>query len=265
VRLGQNSRAPLKVGLIGNGAIASLLTSYCESGSAGHRILGGLSAHHHSASVGRHPLKANLDELLELRPDVVVECAGHEAVRAHAVAVLEAGVDLIIASLGSLADPELQAALEQAAARGRSRLEAPGGALPGFDALATARMGGIDHVELVSSKPPLAWKGSYAEHSHRLADITVPTAIFAGSAREAALKFPQNANVAAAAALAGIGFDRTQVTLMADPRAVRNNHQLTARGAFGTLFCEASLEVAAGNPKTSVMAACSLMRALEEL
>ena len=87
--------------------------------------------------------------------------------------------------------------------------------------------------------------------------------LYNGTAREAALLYPQNANVAAAVALAGLGFDATEVELVADPDAPGNVHEIEAEGAAGTLrhqACRASRR--ARNPKTSALAALSVARAL---
>jgi aspartate dehydrogenase len=87
--------------------------------------------------------------------------------------------------------------------------------------------------------------------------------IFSGNAREAALAFPKNANVAATAALAGLGFEKTQITLVADPGVTQNVHHLEAEGAFGKLILEINANPSPDNPKTSHMAALSIMRVLE--
>jgi aspartate dehydrogenase len=65
--------------------------------------------------------------------------------------------------------------------------------------------------------------------------LTSAQIFFRGSAREAVYRFPANANVAAISALAGIGFDRTNVELVADPNIGENCHHLTACGDFGAL------------------------------
>ena len=41
------------------------------------------------------------------QPTLLIECAGHGAVRDHAPAALRAGVDVIVASVGALADGAL--------------------------------------------------------------------------------------------------------------------------------------------------------------
>ena len=112
------------------------------------------------------------------------------------------------------------------------------------------------------TKPPAAWKGiPYVEKlgldMDRLATATV---LFEGSARDAALTYPQNANVTAAAALAGIGFDATRVTLLADPAARGNEHQIDAEGRFGSLRFSVVNVPLPENPKTSSLAAYSLIR-----
>lgn len=220
----------MSIALIGRGAIGSWL----------------------EARITPSPIMVRRGDALPM-VDVVVEAAGHGALETYGVAALKQGSDLVIASIGALAHEELWERL-QAAAR-RSRILLPAGAIAGIDALSAARRGGLDSVRYSSRKPP----GSLSD--------TLPTdresMVFEGNAREAALQFPKNANVAATIALAGIGFEKTEVHIIADPTLTQNVHVLEASGAFGTLSMTISGRPLPGNPKSSSLTAMSLLRCIE--
>ena len=192
---------------------------------------------------------------------LVVECAGHEAVGTHVPPLLLRGLDVAIVSAGALADPARYDALMLACEKGHSTLTVLPGAIGGIDALAAAGED-LDHVSYTSRKPPLSWSGTPAEATHDLAALTEATEIFAGSAREAATDFPKNANVVATVALAGIGFDATRVSLMADPEATGNTHAITAKGPRFELHYTTSGAALPENPKTSALTSASVARAL---
>jgi aspartate dehydrogenase len=196
------------------------------------------------------------------KPDFALECAGHGAVQVTVIALLRSGVDVIVASVGALADSGLAERLEVAASDGRSQVTLIPGAIAGIDALSAAGASGVDTVAYVGRKPPQAWTGTPAEEQFDLNAIRAPTTIFSGNARSAARAFPKNANVAAMIALAGIGFERTDVTLIADPTVSNNTHTIHARGRFGELQIMVSARPLAENPKTSELAALSVLRAI---
>ncbi len=195
-------------------------------------------------------------------PGLVVECGGHGAVREHGEAVLVRGSELVVVSTGALADPVLFERLKTAAETGRGRLSLVSGAVGGIDALAAARHGGLAKVVYTGRKPPAGWRGTAAESVVDLDRIAGPTEVYRGNAGEAARRFPQNANVAATIALAGLGLEATEATLIADPAAAGNIHRIEAEGAFGRFSLEFSGKTLPGNPKTSMMAALSVIRAV---
>ncbi len=255
--------ARAKVALIGGGSIACVIVRSLLEQHPEIRVVGALGHDLDRAKErldGRIPVTSSIAELLGWKPTIVVECAGHEALAEHGVSVLRHGIDLIVASVGALAKPELERALREAAGAGRSHIRIPSGAIGGLDALAAARIGGLDSVRYVGRKPVQAWRGTAAERVVDLDKLDRATVIFEGSAREAALTYPQNANVTAATALAGVGFDATRVTLFADPQARGNEHEIEATGRFGTMKFSVVNAPLLENPKTSSLAAYSLVR-----
>lgn len=214
---------------------------------------------------GRMPVVDSLDALLALDPDVVVECATQGALKAHGPRVLEAGKDLLIISNGALADMELLDALRDAAQRGGARMLVPSGAVGGLDVLAAGRLGGLEEVRQSLTKPPAAWKNTPAETEFDLGALTGPQLIFSGSARQAARLYPQNANVTATVALAGVGFDESKVELFADPAMTGPLHKIWAKGAFGSFSMELQGVALPDNPKTSLLATLSLARSILNL
>jgi aspartate dehydrogenase len=205
----------------------------------------------------------SVDEI-EDAPDFVLECAGHTAVTDAVPRLLRRGVDVIIASVGALSERGVVESLAAAATQGGAQLTLVPGAVAGIDALAAARLQGLDSVVYTGRKPPAGWLGTPAAERVDLIGLTSAAVVFEGSAREAAARFPKNANVAAMVGLAGIGLDETRVTLIADPAVTRNTHTIAARGAFGELDIRTAGTTLPDNPKTSMLAALSIVRAVRQ-
>jgi aspartate dehydrogenase len=197
--------------------------------------------------------------------DHVIDCAGHTALRSYGPDILRGGTDLTTVSLGALADEELLNNLQQAATEGGTTLHLASGAIGALDCLRAARVGGLQSVTYIGRKPPQSWKGSPADTKLDLDNLTTGAEThFDGSARDAATAYPKNANVAAAVALAGVGFDDTKVKLIADPGITENVHEIRATGDFGSFSFEIRGHSLPDNPSSSALAAMSVVSTLEQ-
>ena len=192
--------------------------------------------------------------------DLAADCAGHPGLRAHGVGILERGIDLVSVSSGALADADLYNDLAAAAREGGAQLRVVSGAIGALDALAASAIGKLESVTYRGRKPPQGWRGSAAESKLDLDTLTEATVHFRGTARNAALEYPKNANVAASVALAGIGFDATEVELIADPAAERNVHEIVASGDFGQFEFRIEGKSLPDNPRSSAITAMSVVR-----
>lgn len=203
------------------------------------------------------------DELAGLNIDMVIEAAGRPSVPVWGEAALRHARRFVVSSTSAFCDDALLAHLLDVARETGAQIIVPPGALGGMDALAAASTVRVDEVVHSIVKPPLAWRGTKVEEILDLEALTQRIVFFTGTAREAADNFPQNANVAVISALAGIGLDRTQVELVADPGVSRNCHQLRASGAFGRMELLFENEPLKTNPKSSEMTALNLVRLVE--
>ena len=203
-----------------------------------------------------------LDEVLQFKPDLVVEAAGHHAVHDYAQGCLAAGLSFVAVSVGAMADEAFFNQLCLAAEQGGAQLIFPSGAIGALDYIRAVRDLPETKVVYESRKPPSAWVDELQRLELPL-PLTGDVVLFDGHAREAALRYPQNLNVAASLALAGNGFERTQVRIVVDPDAKGNTHLVHATGAFGEMHAEITNRPSPDNPKTSWVVGLSLLATVE--
>lgn len=252
----------MKVAMIGLGAIGQAFLKCLSASAAGVQVMGALVAQHEKRRDATCPIFANLDALLATGPDLVIECARQPVLRDLGPRVLASGKCLLVTSVGALAEPSTQNMIVEAARTGGAQLFIPAGALAGIDALAAATQIGVNHVRYQRRAPPSTWVKSGAINTGDLVGLQAPRPVFEGSAREAAIRYPKNANVAATIALAGIGFDRTHVTLLADPSVTCNVHSIEAEGAFGRFHAEIAAHPISADSTSSGIVAGSLAHAV---
>jgi aspartate dehydrogenase len=259
----------MRVALLGGGTIARLVLEQLPPGIE-IVALAGRGGSSRAQGLAREfgvSYAENRDQLLATRPAVVVEAASHEAVREHLVALLNAGVSVIVLSAGALADDSLRAGAESAAAKSGALFYVPSGGIGGLDALKTACLAGVDEVSIQVAKPPQAWRGiAFVDQSGiDLDSLRTPKTLFDGPAREGVPRFPQNVNIAAVLSLAGIGMDRTRLKVVADPALTLNTHTIHVAGAAGRMTLVLENVPAPENPKTSWLACYSVLAALRAL
>ncbi|MDB5808861.1 MAG: putative L-aspartate dehydrogenase [Betaproteobacteria bacterium] len=262
----------MRVALLGGGTIARLFLEHIKRGDLGAAEVVAIVGRNNGSARGKPladefgiPYLTSVAELVKLKPDVVVEAASHDAVREYGGALLDAGIAMIVLSGGVLADDKLRNELEAAALKTNALLYVPSGGIGGLDALKAACIAGVDEVEIIVSKPSAAWRGiKYVEALKiDLAALRVPTVLFEGAAREGVPHFPANVNIAAVLSMAGIGFDRTRLKVVADPTIIHNTHQITVRGKTGNITIKFENVPAPENPKTAWLACYSALAALK--
>ena len=148
-----------------------------------------------------------------------------------------------------------------------SRIIVPSGALAGIDGVKGLKELGIKKSIIASTKAPRGFIGAPHVDKMRidLEQIEVKTKIFEGNALQAANGFPANVNVAATLSLAGIGAEKTMVEIWADPKAKGNSHEITIEGEFSTFTARIENKPDPANPKSSMLAAQSIVAVLKDM
>lgn len=241
---------PKRVGLIGAGAIATVLAEAVQRGLVACDELVVFDVDKQRAQNLKNklhfPVKVveSVDLLLAQKPKVVVEAASQQAITECFDKLLAADVDVIVMSTGALLS----------LGTGSSRVHFPSGAIGGLDALSSAVLAGVDEVTLITHKPPKALNK----------DNTEELIVYEGNAKEAARQFPKAMNVAATLALM-VKPVQVKVQVVSDPKVTRNTHEIKIKWRFGEMHLQFANDPHPDNPHTSALAAWSAIRLLKTL
>jgi aspartate dehydrogenase len=259
----------LRVGVIGCGTIGGEICLAIDSGLVRAELVGihdvvAAATERVARRLRQAPPVLSQGEVIDAA-DLVVEATSRDVAPGIIRATLGHGRDIMVMSVGGLL-----ACLEDALAlaqSGNHRIYVPTGAIAALDAVKGAAVATVSRVTLTTRKPPKALAGApfVVRNRINLDEFREPTVIFAGSAEEAVPAFPANVNVAAALSLAGIGPQRTEVRVIADPTCDKNIHEIEMEGSFGRMVARMENVPSPSNPKTSYMASLSAIALLRRL
>jgi len=251
---------PLRIGVIGRGAIGGPVADHLAADLIpGARLVSVLR---------RNPLEphdvADVRSMLESRCDLVVEAAGHEALESYGLPLLEAGVDLLVLSVGALAAPQLESEFRKPHA-GRVLLST--GAIGGLDILRAHKMAGtLRSLKITSTTAPAVIAPLVDGPQRRqIETATYVMTVATGSARDISLRFPRNANVAATLALATLGLDEVEVEMRVDPMGSTKHHSIEATVVGGSVTLDTTSHLSSANQNTSAVTPYAVIRMLTDL
>ncbi|WP_301200643.1 aspartate dehydrogenase domain-containing protein [Corynebacterium stationis] len=266
------SSAP-RVLLLGFGAIGrQLVTLFDPSEFNVSAFVRDAAPHFERGTLGVSLHDDGLAELIDAH-DIVVECAGVAAAKEHGPAVIARGKDLVLTSVGALADPDARRAL----LAGPGKVHVTSGAIGGFDlwsALAESNAVGTVKIRTTKNAEALIQDWMNDDERAELENATEPFVLFSGLPSDAIAKFPGNVNVSIALAWATRGrgasddellersLERVTVELVASPNLVDTRHDIEVSGSAGTFSLVSESGPNPVNPKTSAITALSVAHTL---
>ena len=260
----------LRIGIIGCGFIGSELARFITNYLNDQAVLVAIydrnekKAYKLADELNPHP-DVIPAESIPLHCELVIEAAGQACCEEIVPKALGLGRDVMVMSAGGLADRYEEFA--ELARQKKAKIYIPSGAIAGIDGLEAAMLSNVTSVKLTTRKPPASFIDSplVKAKNYDLKNLKEPALLFEGSAREALKDFPQNINIAATLSMAGVGFDETQVIIIADPTLTQNVHELEVIGDFGKMNVHIENVPAPQNPKTSYLAVMSASATMLEI
>ena len=239
-----------RVGIIGCGAIGSLIAEAFENGTIkcdelilfDYNMEKSLKLQQSLSLVCR--VVNDFEGMIQRHPAIIVEAASQQAAKEYIGRILQENIELVVMSTGALLELDLE----------KGHVHVPSGAVGGFDAISSAALAGIHEVVLTTRKNPRVLG---VEHKQR-------ETVYQGTAEEAVKLFPREMNVAATLALT-VRPVKVKVQVVADPDVRRNTHEISVKWKYGDMFLRFENEPHPMNPGTSALAAWSAIRLLQDL
>ncbi len=239
-----------RIGIIGCGAIGTVIARAIENGIVGCDELILYDRNMERAEDLKKSLQVlvklvkSLEEMIKLKPIVIVEAASQQAVKEYTKRILAANIELIIMSVGALLDLDVKS----------SKIHISSGAIGGLDSISSAALAGINEVTLTTRKNPRTLEMENREEK----------LVYDGAAEEAVRLFPRGINVAATLALTTQP-EKVKVKIISDPKVDRNVHEIKIKWKYGDMFLKFANDPHPENPKTSALAAWSAINLLKEI
>lgn len=259
----------MRLAIAGLGAIGLLVARRVDAGAIESMTLTAVAARDVAKARSKVAGFRHVPEVLPLErlaeeADVVVECMPAAHFLAAAEPPVRMGRILMPLSVGALLG---NMHLVDLARETGARIIVPSGAIAGLDAVRAAAEGNVTSIRLVTRKPPASLAGAplLVEKGISLEGLSEPLLVYRGSARDAAMGFPANLNVSVALSLAGIGPDRTEVELWADPTITCNTHTIHVVSDASNLSATIENIPSAENPRTGMITGLSVIAALRRL
>jgi aspartate dehydrogenase len=261
-----------KIGLLGCGAIGTQIALAIDSGKIPAELthiydFDKAKSESLAKKLGKKPVIVDNPHLVSSNNvDLVVEAASQDAVKNHALSIIQNRKDLMIMSVGALLDESVFEILFEACQEFKKKIYLPSGAIAGLDAIKAVK-DELESVTLTTTKNPRSLVGAKFFETNKIdiANIQSPQVIFEGAAKDAVRLFPANINVAALLSLAGLGSQKTRVKIVADPNVDKNIHQIEAKGKFGKITILVENVPNPNNPKTSRLATLSAIECLRQV
>ncbi len=238
------------VALVGCGAIGTLIAEAVERGTVPCDKLILYDIEKSKAEKLKKALRipttlaASLEEVIKLKPTVVVEAASQQAARDVTQRIVGKNIELIVMSVGALLGMSVRS----------NKIHISSGAIGGLDAISSANLAGVEEVVLTTRKNPKVLDLDNREEK----------LVYEGDAEEAVRRFPREMNVAATLALT-VPPERVKVQVISDPEVNKNVHEIRVKWKYGEMLLRFSNDPHPENPKTSALSAWSAIKLLKEI